>query len=197
MRKILHVPAERPANACIATKGEGERGLVFYSCLKTKPKNEGVCHQAGRTWQISVFSVSDLLQIFFFSFFKNSAGFCCDLLVSLRCVHMMFYPWHFLGLRAWLVTVLCISGRWETLLPGWGALHPTGGVGTGPSAMALVAALLPCLLGIRGTLHPHFGFNFILDWLRWSHTHDTLTYLRAESGLVYQLIDWLSFSCVN
>lgn len=145
-----------------------------------------------------LFSLSlTFCSFFFFSFFKNSAGFCCDLLVSLRCVHMMFYPWHFLGLRAWLVTVLCISGRWETLLPGWGALHPTGGAGTGPSAMALVAALLPCLLGIRGTLHPHFGFNFILDWLRWSHTHDTLTYLRAESGLVYQLIDWLSFSCVN
>lgn len=141
-----------------------------------------------------LFSLSlTFCRFFFFSFFKNSAGFCCDLLVSLRCVHMMFYPWRFLGLRAWLVTVLCISGRWERLLPGWGALHPAGGAGMGPSAMALVAALLPCLLGIRGTLHPHFAFNFILDWLRWSHTHDTLTYLRAESGLVYQLIDWLEF----
>lgn len=43
----------------------GGKGLVFYSCLKMKPKNEGVCHQAGRTWQISVFAVPDLLQTFF------------------------------------------------------------------------------------------------------------------------------------
>lgn len=39
------------------------------ACLLQLPqdgtKNRGVCHQAGRAWQISVFSVPDLWQLFF------------------------------------------------------------------------------------------------------------------------------------
>lgn len=46
----------------------GGRELVFYSCLKMKPKTEGVCHQASRTWQICVFSVPDLLHFCFVLF---------------------------------------------------------------------------------------------------------------------------------
>lgn len=42
-------------------------GLVCYSHLKMEPKIAGICHQAGRTWQISIFSVPDLWQLFFIS----------------------------------------------------------------------------------------------------------------------------------
>lgn len=95
-------------------------------------------------------------------FFFNSAGFVAYLLVSRRCVHMMFYRWHPLGLRAWLFTMLCISGTWETLLPGWGVLHPTRKSERRPSRMGLIAAMLPWHRASHRALRVPFTLTFVL-----------------------------------
>jgi len=68
-------------------------------------------------------------------------------------------PVHALGLRAWRFTVPCILGKWETILPGWRALHPARESRRGPCGMDLVAATLPWLLCIG---HPEYPSHSLL-----------------------------------
>lgn len=194
MRKSLHVPAEHAANACAARKG-GE-GACFLQLPEDETKKRG-CLPPGR---------QDLADFCFLCpwpfadfFYLNSAGFAavCRLLLGActRC---------FSGDTLWV---------WELgsspCSVSWGGgkhfcqaeEHCTPPENRGGHSSAWARSLLcypGCYTpGSHSTRHAHFCFNFVLDWVPRSHTQDRLTYLRAESGLVYPIIDWLTFSCSN
>lgn len=166
-------------------EGRG-KGLVFYSCLKMKPKAEGVCHQ-------------DSADFCFLCPWPFAEFFCFVFVLTqqalLQSDSFSSVPAH--GVLAVISSGFesspLYSGRWEALL------HPAAKQGENPPEWGWLLLCYPgCYeLGTQSTLHTPFCFNFIPDWLQWSHTPDTLTYLRAESGLVHQLVDWLSFSCAN